>query len=69
MRAALGWFRRHGFPLRVTADPDRSGPVYLARTKPRCHVQIDDRCIPFAGTFPTLDDLAAFRPWNRPEPT
>lgn len=33
--------------------------------KPPAHVTIDDRAITFTGVFPPLDEIAAFRPWNR----
>lgn len=36
--------------------------------KPAAHVSIDDRAIQFNGSFPGLDELARFQPWNRREP-
>jgi hypothetical protein len=33
--------------------------------KPPALVTIDDRAITFTGTFPTLDEIAAFKPWNK----
>ncbi|MEO0325777.1 MAG: hypothetical protein AAF447_22690 [Myxococcota bacterium] len=33
--------------------------------KPPAHITIDDRGFAFAGEFPSLDFIAAFRPWNR----
>jgi hypothetical protein len=33
--------------------------------KPPALVTIDDRAVCFTGTFPDLDELAAFKPWNR----
>lgn len=33
--------------------------------KPPAHVYIDDRGINFSGTFPTLNALRAFKPWNK----
>lgn len=35
--------------------------------KPAAHVILDDRAIPFNGTYPDLDELAAFKPWNKRE--
>ncbi len=33
--------------------------------KPPAHVTIDDRAITFTGIFPSLSEIAAFKPWNR----
>lgn len=33
--------------------------------KPHAHLYIDDRAFHFKGTFPTLPELRAFKPWNR----
>lgn len=33
--------------------------------KPPAHVTIDDRAITFNGAWPTLAEIAEFRPWNR----
>lgn len=38
--------------------------------KPPALVTIDDRAITFDGTWPSLDDIASFTPWNkRPSPS
>lgn len=34
-------------------------------TKPSALVTIDDRAITFLGTWPTITDLKAFKPWNK----
>lgn len=48
------WLKQHGFPeVRVTA------------LKPKAHVYLDDRGWRFEGTFPSVEELAAFKPWNR----
>lgn len=33
--------------------------------KPHAHLYIDDRAFHFKGTFPTLEEIKAFKPWNR----
>jgi hypothetical protein len=66
MRAVAAWLERYGVPrVWIGFDPDRSRRLYLTAGKPACHALIDDRAVPFAGTFPTVEALAAFKPWNR----
>lgn len=36
------------------------------KEKPPALVTIDDRAVTFTGTWPSLDELAAFKPWNKP---
>ena len=33
--------------------------------KPPAHVILDDRALNFAGTWPEMDDLIHFKPWNK----
>jgi hypothetical protein len=33
--------------------------------KPPASVSIDDRCITFTGNWPSIDELKAFKPWNK----
>lgn len=33
--------------------------------KPAAMVTIDDRAVTFTGTWPSLDEIAAFKPWNK----
>lgn len=34
--------------------------------KPPAHVTLDDRALTFTGTFPGLQALKDFKPWNKP---
>ncbi len=36
--------------------------------KPAALIGIDDRVLTFGGTWPSMDDLAAFKPWNKLDP-
>ena len=35
--------------------------------KPAAYLTIDDRCICFNGTYPTMDEIDNFTPWNKKE--
>lgn len=39
--------------------------LVFAFEKPHALVTIDDRAITFNGTWPAIDDLRAFKPWNK----
>jgi hypothetical protein len=47
------WLHRHGFP-----------PLPITGTKPAATVYLDDRALAFRGTFPSLEKLARFKPWQ-----
>ena len=36
------------------------------RTKPSAVLYIDDRAHCFTGAFPTVEQIKAFKPWNKP---
>jgi hypothetical protein len=41
--------------------------VRFARWKPSAQITIDDRALTFDGTWPSLDSLKEFKPWNKRE--
>ena len=58
--AMQGWLLQHcpeGWPERVTIEwPTEKPPAFLT---------IDDRALTFDGAWPSIDDLKAFKPWNK----
>jgi hypothetical protein len=40
------------------------GMLDFPPSKPAAFVSLDDRALTFTGTFPSLDTLLAFNPWN-----
>lgn len=72
MKAMVDWLVRWGvLPelIRTFSDYQPDGlcedRINLVRTKPPAQVTIDDRGWTFDGTWPTVEQLKAFRPWNR----
>jgi hypothetical protein len=39
--------------------------ITFSHFKPAAFLTIDDRAVCFTGTFPPIDDLLAFKPWNQ----
>jgi len=52
--AMKGWLQSQGFPVSVLEFPTSKSP---------CSVLIDDRAIPFSGTFPTMEEIGRFQQW------
>jgi hypothetical protein len=50
--AMKGWLRSHGFSVSDLEFPKSKSP---------CFVFIDDRAIPFSGTFPTMAEIRSFQ--------
>lgn len=49
----------------------RDGVIYTVTFplhKPPAHLTIDDRALTFTGQWPSVDELLAFKPWNKREP-
>lgn len=47
-------------------DPLICAQIGWPVVKPPAMVTLDDRALTFKGHWPTLDELIAFRPWNKP---
>jgi hypothetical protein len=60
------WLRRW---MTSTWDQDRAMNVLadleFPTEKPAAFVAIDDRALTFDGTWPRIEDLKAFQPWNK----
>lgn len=70
--AMRGWLHMHlGLELEDYARTRQVlDQIEWPKEKPPALVTIDDRAITFDGTWPSLDEIAAFKPWNkRPTPT
>jgi len=59
IQAMKDWLREHGL------DEDTLGRISFPTQKPAAFLTIDDRAICFEGRFPTLKEIANFKPWNR----
>jgi hypothetical protein len=58
-RAIFDWLLKYGLPA---ADLEQ---IAVVAEKPQAHVYIDDRAFRFEGTFPSFDEIDAFKPWNK----
>jgi hypothetical protein len=54
---------------KISVDGDHDGSAFDAvqwpTEKPPAQVTIDDRALTFNGTWPRIEDLKAFQPWNK----
>lgn len=58
-RAMKAWLRRWGLEESYLRE------IRFPTKKPAAYLTIDDRAICFEGTFPSPDEMRAFRPWNK----
>jgi hypothetical protein len=54
------WLAKHG-------DFDLVISIFWPDHKPSAFVTIDDRALTFDGTWPDIEVLLKFRPWNKPK--
>lgn len=57
-------FRDYWGPHRTEAD-DKLAELEWPKEKPAAMVTLDDRALTFEGTWPAIDALKTFRPWNK----
>lgn len=66
LAAMKRWLREHsGQCWYETPDGPGIESVRFVTEKPPAHVTIDDRAITFDGSWPSLQQLLSFRPWNK----
>lgn len=58
------WLWKHAFASGV-GTCGFWATLRIEATKPPAHLTLDDRAVTFCGTWPDLDDIERFRPWNR----
>lgn len=66
--AMARWLQKHAGNLWDTMGVGLCD-VRFVKHKPPAMVTIDDRAITFTGTWPSLDSLKAFKPWNKKQAT
>ena len=61
------WLKREAGPNLWYDSP--AGPglerVRFPKNKPNAEIYIDDRGYRFSGTWPDLDEVMAWKPWNK----
>lgn len=59
IQAMVQWLRLHGMTFEEVEQ------ITFPRKKPPAFLTIDDRCICFRGTFPSLQEMDSFQPWTK----
>lgn len=57
------WLRRHWLDLGLSGD--REMQIEWPTEKPAAFITIDDRALTFDGTWPLIETLKNFQPWNK----
>lgn len=57
------WLRRHWLEFGLPGD--RELEIEWPTEKPAAFVTLDDRALTFDGTWPSIETIRAFRPWNK----
>jgi len=60
VRAMQDWLRHYGVSTLAIYS------LEFPTQKPAAFLTIDDRAMCFQGVFPSIPDMLAFRPWNKP---
>jgi len=53
------WFKKEGCPEETISK------LQFPEKKPTAHIYLDDRAWQFNGEFPTVEEIKAFKPWNK----
>src|SRR5262245_36696101 len=67
-RAMQMWLRQHfreHWAGDRTACDDKLAEIEWPAVKPAAFVTLDDRALTFDGTWPAIETLKAFKPWNK----
>lgn len=66
IEAAKAWLQSRGIPREWMMPANSEQPrITITPWKAPCLMFIDDRGFQFRGEFPSLEQIKAFRPWNR----
>ena len=65
--AMAEWLGFHVMDQRLADDEDLAwaSAIKWPTEKPPAMITLDDRALTFTGTWPTIDTLMSFRPWNK----